>query len=495
MSRSIRNILSSTLLMGASSGAVMVLDLVRVKATAMFLGPDGVGVLSVLNHFHAVVATLAALGLGTGIARYTARYHSRGETHRAQQVLAHGFRAPFLMSVAAMLGMAAFARPLSTALLGNDSYALLIVIYAVSLPVGMYPTVVGTFLQGLKRIRALAEIKVIKSVSGLIVIVPLIYFLGLPGACLGILVFTATDLYLNRRYLAREGIYRAWNWTGLDRGILKSLMTFGATSLLVGSAFQLSQLVFKVVIVDVLGQAQNGIYQPVWALTMTYPTLVLSSMSAYSYPRLCELTDPREIADEVNDIIRVAVLLITPVMLFLLAFRGPVILLLYSRDFLSAAPVMPVQILGDFFKVAFWGLSMYLLPTRRLFAFIGFNLAQGALLFGVAWLSLSPLGLQGAAWSFAASYALPLVVLYFYSRRAIGYAAGRGNARLLFSTLAFLGGAVFLIGRVPEWGWYLYLAGGFAAWGALNVTRHEAGQALAWAREKLSRLPGAGRKP
>ncbi|MFH2099276.1 MAG: oligosaccharide flippase family protein, partial [Pseudomonadota bacterium] len=488
MSKSLRNILSSTLLMGASSGAVMVLDLVRVKATAVFLGPGGVGVLSVLNHFHAVVATLAALGLGTGIARYTARYSSRGETDRVQRVLSHGFRAPFLVAVAVMLGLCAFARPVSKALFGSEAYSLLIIVYAASLPIGMYPTVVGTFLQGLKRIRALAEIKVLKSLAGLAVIVPLIYWLGLLGAALGILVFTATDLLLNRRYLARERVYRAWTWTFLDRGILKSLMVFGATSLLVGSAFQVSHLLFKVVIVDLLGQTANGVYQPVWALTMTYPTLVLSSMSAYSYPRLCELTDRGEIVGELNDIIRVALLLITPVMLFLLAFRSPIVRILYSREFLGAVPIMPVQILGDFFKVAFWGLSMYLLPTRRLSAFIVFNLAQDALLFGLAWLLIPSMGLHGAAAAFAASYGLPLFVLYFYSRRAIGYSASGGNIRLMASTLALLAGAVVLIGRVPSWGWWGFLAGGSVAWGMMNVSRREAVQGLVWGRDKLSRF-------
>ncbi|MBW1988838.1 MAG: oligosaccharide flippase family protein [Deltaproteobacteria bacterium] len=483
-----RKLLGSTLAMGASSAAVLVLDVLRVKFTAVFLGPDGVGVLSVLSHFHAVAVTLAGLGLGTGIITYTARYHSQKDAAAVQQVLSHGFYPPFLVSVLAAAALALWSGRVSTLMFGTDAYAPLVLVYAASLPMGMYPTVVGAFLRGLKRINALAKMRAAKAFFGTLVVVPLIWKFGLSGAAAGVIVFTSIDWILHRRRLAAEAGFSAFSPPSPDPALLRRLFAYGATSLLVGFAFTGSHLLFKSVIVQLLGEEANGVYQPVWAFTMTYPTLVLTSIAAYSFPRLCELTASRDIVEELNMIIRLAVLFLTPAMALLLALRGPVVEILYAESFLPAADILPLQIVGDYFKVLFWGLSLYLLPTRRLGAFIGFSLAQDVLLFGLAAPAVGRFGLPGAALCFGVSYALPVTALLLYSRRVLGYRTGALNARLLASSLVLLAGGAAAVLFWPLSAWGPALGVGLFLWGVLNISRSEVKQVLSWTREKRAGL-------
>ena len=305
----IKKIFESTLIMGTSTALVMGIDLVRVKIMAVLLGTKGVGTLALLNQFHTVAISIICLGLGNG-------------------------QAILLVSVAFSLITILLSTLLSEWLLGDRSFFLYIIIYAVSLPFTAYPFATNHFLRGLKRIKELAKINFYRSFVSLFFIIPLVYFLGLEGAVLSVLVTTTVHLFLNKHYISKEcSSFRKITIQPFNPDIMRKLLPYGITSLITGFTYYLSHLLFRMTIVHNLGMEMNGVYQPIWALTMTYPTLVLSSMSAYAYPRLCELKTNYDISEELNGIFRVTILLIVPVMFFLVVACRPIIVILYSTEF------------------------------------------------------------------------------------------------------------------------------------------------------------------
>jgi len=435
----LKKILESTIIMGTSSVLVMALHLVRVKILAVLVGPSGVGVLSVLNHFHTLAATFIGLGLGTGIVKYVSSFKHEGDEPAVQKLLSNSFQITFLLSFTVLVISIFISSHLSNWILSDRKYSLFIIIYALSLPLAVYPTTTNSFLQGLKRIKSLAKINVLRSSISLLFIIPLVYFFRLKGAVISVLVMTTVHLLLNNYYLRKEkNCYRVTQWQPFDADLLKKLFQYGLVSLLTGSTYYLSHLLLKIIIVNSLGLEMNGIYQPIWALTMTYLTLVLSSMSAYSYPRLCELTSIRDITEELNGILRVAVLLITPVMFFLILARRPIIQILYSSSFLAATQYMPIQILGDFFKVLCWSLGMYLLPTKRLYATIWLSMLPDVMLVVLAAILVGRYQVHGITVAFALSYVIALVGVYWYSKKEIGLSLWNRNWRLLSSSFSAL---------------------------------------------------------
>jgi len=486
----LKKIFESTLIMGTSSIVVMLLDLVRIKILAVLLGPQGVGVLSVLNHFHALAATLVGLGLGTGIVKYVASFKSEGNAIAVQKVLSNSFQAVFIFSSIVLLVSILISSRLSTWMLGESGFAFFVIIYALSLPLAVYPTTINSFLQGLKRINSLARINVLRTSISLIFIIPLVFFFRLKGAVISVLAITVVHLLLSGYYLRKEDHrYRVLRWQRFDPEVLKKLSQYGMTSLLVGTAYYLSHLLLKIIIVGSLGIEMNGIYQPVWALTMTYLTLVLSSMSAYSYPKLCELTTVRDITEELNGIVRIALLLITPAMFVLLLARRPIIYILYSSNFLPATEYMPIQILGDFFKVLFWAFGMYLLPTKRLLGFIWLNLLQDIIMVILAAVLVTRYQLHGIAASFALSYLIAFIALYGYSKKQIGLSTWASNRKLLIASpgalLAIIMGDRYL-SLWPNIG----IAGLVViVWILLSIRRDEVLQLKSYISEKLFKKP------
>ncbi|MEW5736893.1 MAG: oligosaccharide flippase family protein [Thermodesulfobacteriota bacterium] len=490
----LKKIFESTLTMGATSAMVIVIDLVRVKCIAVMLGPTGVGVLSILNHFQAVLFTLVGLGLSTGVIKYISEYNASGDSRALQSVLQNAWSILFPVSLAALLLCVLLSVPLSSWILEDTGYSLFVIVYACSLPVAVYPLVGNALLQGTLKIGALARINILRALLTLVLVVPLIYFFGLAGAVVSALAAALVHLVISRHYVRTQAAgFSVAAFGRIQPETARKLFHYGMTSLLVGAAMYISHLFLKTTIVHALGQRLNGIYQPIWALTMAYPTIVLSSMSAYSYPRMCGIKENRDMVSELNGTFRIALLFITPIMLVLLAARRPVIELLYSAEFLESAAIMHIQILGDLLRVVFWALGMYLLPMRRLSAFIFVNISQNVLLVAGALLLVGPYGLEGVAWAFTASWVIPSLAVWIHAKRSLGFSFWGVNRVLLFSSAL----AIILIavcqtkpGLALNLGAPALVA---SAWVLLNLDRQELAKFLEYARERLSRKGRPGR--
>jgi len=126
-----------------------------------------------------------------------------------------------------------------------------------------------------------------------------------------------------------------------------------------------------------------------------------------------------------------------------------------------------------------------LLPTRRLVAFIWSNLVQDMVMVALAYLLVDAYQLHGIAVSFALSYLIGFVALYWYTKREMGFSLWRKNRSLVFSS--FFGLLVIILGEA-------YLAiGPFIAvvaatillWALFSIRREEVVQVKQYLSEKI----------
>lgn len=484
----LKKIFESTLIMGSSSLIVMAIDVARIKTLAVFLGPAGVGTLSLLNSYHVFILSIVGLGLGTGIAKYVSVYSRQGDVFSVQKTVGNAFQMVGLFACIVFLFSLSFSPQLSESILQDRGSYSFIICYAVTFPLAVFPLIAGSALQGMKRVAALAKINVIRSIAAIALVIPMVYLFRLPGAVYSVVLTTLLHLILSAVYFKREtGVFKIFFWAPLDRNILRKLFQYGLTSLLVAVAYYFTQLLLRMLIVNKLGLEMNGIYQPVWALTTAYLTLVLSSMSTYSYPRLCELSDLSKIRAELNGALRIAIIIIVPVMFFLLIARGAAIQVLYSSEFLQASDYMPVQIIGDFFKILCWSIGLYLLPSKRLATFIWLNLLQDALLLSLSVILIGPFKLHGIAAAFLISYFLCFFAYYICAVRQISFRLWPINRTLLWASFAAILWIIFSEQCFPLAAHCISVIVTFAVWTGLSVQRKEALQLKAYLFEKIGK--------
>jgi O-antigen/teichoic acid export membrane protein len=154
---------------------------------------------------------------------------------------------------------------------------------------------------------------------------------------------------------------------------------------------------------------------------------------------------------------------------------------------MPATEYMPIQILGDFFKVLFWALGMYLLPTKRLLGFIWLNLLQDTIMVILATALVTRYQLHGIAVSFALSYLIAFLALYGYSKKQIGLSMWAMNRKLLSASFGTLLAIILSEIYLSFWLAIAVACQAVFIWGLLSIRKDEVLQLKGYLSGKFSK--------
>ena len=144
------------------------------------------------------------------------------------------------------------------------------------------------------------------------------------------------------------------------------MASLGAYLMVTAVAGSLTALAVRSILTHDLGVDAAGQFQAAHAISGQYLGLVLGAMAADYYPRLTATKEDVGAQNRtVNDQLEVALLLVAPLVLAVVALAPWMLTLLYSADFQVAADILRWQILGDVLKVASWALGFIILASRR----------------------------------------------------------------------------------------------------------------------------------
>jgi PST family polysaccharide transporter len=98
------------------------------------------------------------------------------------------------------------------------------------------------------------------------------------------------------------------------------------------------------------------------------------------------------------------------------ALREPLIVLLLSDQFLPVADVMAMQLVGDVLKVGSWVLAFTMVSHAMTRTFVATEIGFGVLQVALTYLLVHRVGLVGAAYGYAITYAVYWLAMLFVVR-------------------------------------------------------------------------------
>lgn len=407
---------------------------------AVLLGPAGVGIFSLLISFANLVVQVAHLGTPGATTRYVSQARSENDKLSISKILTLILYTVLPCSILLTIICLLFSKQIAI-YLANDStiIRILVIIISLSIPFNVLWVILDEIFLGYKEISLRARIIIANFILSIIIIGPLIYFLKVKGLAIYHLLYMimAAGLfgYYLRRILAREEISFIWR---IDSGFAKEFYKFSLTTLATGLSLTLSLLITRSLIVRLVGFSENGLYQATISLA-TYLVMFQQSMQAYLYPHLSEAMGTDQFIDELNKGLRLMLLSMTPIIVVFILFSHYFVLLLYSREFLSIAGLIPIACLGTYFNIIgmlFW---IALLATRNLKAYGVITLISNLLSIVLVVILIPPLGLVGAIWAYAIGYLIAFGLYFLYLKKIFDYHPGEANIKLLISSLAIIG--------------------------------------------------------
>lgn len=444
--RSYRDIAKGTAIFGGVQVFNVVVNILRGKFVALFLGPAGMGVSALLTSTVNTINSISSLGLSLGAVRDISVATEKGDIGELSLVAKIFRRLVFATGILGALVSVVGAGWWSRAAFGSGEYTWAFVLLGAML----FFTALGSgetaLLQGTRKLKALARTSLAGSLAGLVIGVPMYYFWGTAGIAPA-MVALALVTYLSNRFFARKIELRPVEVTGTQmRRHAVSMITLGVTLTAANLLGTLSVYFINWFIRHAGTLSDVGLYQSATAITTQYIGFIFSAMAVDYFPRLAAVSDDSDaVRKTVNRQGEMIVLVAAPIIVALLATAPLVVRILLSAEFMATIPVVRWMGFALIFKTASFALGYisFAKGDKRTFFWLegvtGNLLNIGCIVAGyMLW------GYTGLGVAMVVTYLVYLVIVAAVARRRYGFRFEREFTRL-FAILSALCGVAFAI--------------------------------------------------
>lgn len=347
-------VLKSIMMLGSAQVANIACSVLRVKLIALWLGPVGVGLNTILVNGSAMVSTATQFSIRDSSVRDMAQERTSSAMALKVAVVR---RWSLLLGLLGAVAMIALSPLLSaSAYNGSTDKSLYFAALAPCVFFAAYSAGEFAIMQAHDRMKSLAHANIVAAVAATVVTVPLLYYLRLRS------IVVIIDIYAMAIAVCAH-IWRVRTDVSLSvRPDMTTMWREGRSFLLLGMSISVSAMlttlmnyIFAAYINNHGGEYDLGIYQSGYALVSNYVGVIFSAIGVEYYPRLARFVSRAStarviMAHELSLVVR----LVAPVAVVFIALSEFIVRLLYSSQFEGIVPFVSFAIIGAVFR----GVSM-----------------------------------------------------------------------------------------------------------------------------------------
>lgn len=445
-------ILRSTAVIGGSSIVNIGFAIIRNKAMAVLLGPQGVGLMGLYGSIAELAQTLAGMGVQASGVRQIAEASGDGEDLRVARTATVLRRISVLLGTIGAVLLALFSIPIAQFTFADHGHAFSIALLSVAVFFRLVSAGQMALVQGLRRVGDIARINMLAAFFSTLISIPLVVLFaerGIVPALVAMAVASVATSWWFARKVRLPTPRLSWPQMSVEaKALLRLGLVFMASGLLtVGAAYAV-----RIIVLRHDGVEAAGLYQAAWALGGLYAGFILQAMGTDFYPRLTAVARDDDACNRlVNEQAQISILLAGPGLLATLTVAPLVISLFYSPEFRPAVDVLRWICLGMMLRIVAWPMGFIVLAKGAQRMFFWTETAATCVHVGLAWLLVGWLGLVGSGAAFFGLYVWHACIVYVLVRRLSGFRWSPANIRL---GLIFLpaSAAVFVACRLlPPW--------------------------------------------
>lgn len=413
---SYRQIMKATSLFGGVQVFNIIISIIRSKFIAILLGPTGMGMMGLFISTIGIISKGTNLGLDTSAVKDIAAASGTGNETRIGIVATVIQRMVWFTGLIGLLLTVILSPWLSQITFGNKDYSLAFVWLSTTLLFNQLSNGQLVILQGLRKLNYLAKANLSGSLIGLFVTIPLYYLWGLEGivpAIIGTSIFSMllSWYFSNKIKLKKHELTNAQTFT---EG--KSMLQVGFMISLSGLISLSAAHIVRLFISHSGSLEQVGLYSAGFVIINTYVGLIFSAMGKDFYPRLSAVHYDNQLCKQaINQQAEIAVLILGPILILFLVFINWIIILIYSKEFISVSDMLYWASLGMFFKASSWSIAFIFLAKSKSKLYFLTELASHLFNLTLNIIGYHLGGLTGLGISFAVSYLMYLIQVYVIS--------------------------------------------------------------------------------
>lgn len=444
--------LRATSVIAGAKVATIIVGVIRMKVVAMLLGTTGVGLINFISSSSDLVRILTNFGLDSATVRNVAEATARQDEEEVAASYRVAVRSAIVIGIFSWIVFAACSPWLAQSATGKSSDAWLFLIGGATLVLTPLLAVQLGFLQGIRRLRALAMCQVVSSPVAAGVTIASIYLFGTAGGAAALSLVSLTTLVVHVCFM-REFKPRAprlpIDYRTRVRDNLRTGSGFAVNGIWLCGSGWLNLYLLRHYYGDA-GLHYIGMYGAASMLAGFYVGIIISALATEFYPSLTAAAEqPAEMRKLLNHQAVMALDIGTTAALFGMTFSPLMLTLLYSTQFTDASEILRLLFLGTAIRFAAFplGFTMLALGKSKLFAMC--ELGMGALTLLSSVVAIHYFGLLGVGYAQIGANTVQVIFLLVTCHK-LGVTWNRHTTTVGMVSAVFLVSTLFLILRSPE---------------------------------------------
>ena len=355
---SYHKILKSASLFGVVQLSNLLISVVRSKFLAVLIGPAGYGIFGLLNSTVDLVRQATGFSLEVSGVKKIAESNSVNNISKTAEYTAILLRLAIITGILGSVTVLLLSPLLSKWTFGDSSQIMAFVLMSISVLFRQVTSSQNAILQGISKLRFLAEANLWGNLIGLLITLPLFVFFKINAIVPSIILSSVISLIFSTLYYRKANIPtpKVTFRKSVVEG--KEIIFFGG--LLSVNAFLpvLSNYLIQLFINRHGGLEQVGFFNVGLLLVNSYVGIVFNAMSTEYYPRLAAIgNDNAKISNAVNQQAILSMLIILPIIILFLGGGEHIVHLLFSERFNGCMAMASWFVLAMFFKAVSWSMG------------------------------------------------------------------------------------------------------------------------------------------
>ncbi|MEH6407552.1 MAG: O-antigen translocase [Leeuwenhoekiella sp.] len=358
------SILKSSGLIGLVQICQLTFGIIRNKVVAIVLGASGFGIWGLYQTYLEMVSSFSSLGIDQSGVREIAKNHDDHD-HQLKVILILK-RSLLLICVLVTLLSICFSKTISKSLFDTEDYFTGVILVSFVIIFNTISKGQKAILNGLRNIRGLAISQIYGSISGTILTISLVFFLGVKGIPLylfGIGLMAMLFTWLQVRKLKLEVVTPSKSVVQSEfKNLLYLGLGFSISAIISGIFSYLSRIYLN----SAFDLSTVGIYQASWTISNMYIGIILTAMGVDFMPRMMELvSDNKKLNNLVNEQMELGLLISSIGVVFILIFSSFILQILYSSEFIQGSQIIRWQVLGVALRVLGFPFSYSIMAKNK----------------------------------------------------------------------------------------------------------------------------------
>ncbi|OJX38314.1 MAG: hypothetical protein BGO78_09925 [Chloroflexi bacterium 44-23] len=427
------------------SGALY--GLVRSKLLAYFIGPFGLGIFSQARTFIQLLSQISTVGSLSGVLKLVSEQKAQSDTSRLTSFVAVLLIFFGILATIVTLICLLFSETISSWIFHTIEYSWIIQTIATTTVFYIEFYLILAIFQAISAWKWFIRVAVVADIISTIITSIGIIFWGLPGIIFGFLICNATIFLV--ALIALNKVLQAEGFPGIRKARLsfaplRQLSRFFGPLSARATVEYASLLFLKSEIIRQLGINANGLFQVIYGTSILYMDIFTQLLFSYGIPKLTANLNQRDEMNKIqNNLLKLGILILSPLTVVLLLSRRIWIPLLYDNSFLAASTVLIWQFAGDVLRVMRTSINSSLLPLER-FWVININ----EIVYWASWIIFMNLlipyvGIMAAGIGYFLANLLQLPINLLYHQKYLGFQLSNKNKQLIIKAVPLIALGLF----------------------------------------------------